>query len=724
MAKLTFQPFSSILNPGFWQKFTSIKLDKLKLNEDPHILYGTYSCNLARDLPCLASFDHTSFDDTPSQTNKFTCSLNGKLICMNLMQDFIDYDKKAFLNSLGQDIWNAICDGTALLDPEKYLSKCGLIVYADLKKYRYYYWFSFPAINHPKEVFLSPGISESRLISDYLNDHEITQLQEQYKHQTETKSFQRGYFIVSHNSSDNLIECHPLSDYHKLDKDSSSLYFAFTDPSADPVHPGWPLRNYLALISVQYQLTQVRIIRIRRGSPANPQSKLELQQSMVLSVTYGKAEHSILEPKNLQCPIVTGWERNESLQMAPKRVNLESVLNPKKIAEDAVNLNLRLMKWRLVPTLNLEGIANTKCLILGCGTLGCHIARGLLAWGVKHISLVDNSKISYSNPVRQSLYTFDDCVQTMGGDDTYKAEAAASSLRRIHPTVQATSHILSIPMPGHHIAKNEIAAIKSDVERLEQLIENHDAVFLLMDTRESRWLPSVVGLSKQKLVINAAIGFDTFLLQRYGIRDYSSATTEHQGDNLLEMSSNHPQASSTKNANQPKPNLLPADKLGCYFCNDIVAPGDSTLDRTLDQQCTVSRPGVSMMVSALAVELLASVMSSSLKSRTPAPIETHNDPSMLYEEDFGSDLGVVPHSIRGNLNRYHMYMPTSPSFNKCSACSQPVVNAYRDQGFEFLHRVFDDPNYLEEIAGLKDLQNVSDDVWALDSDELLFEDSV
>lgn len=59
-----------------------------------------------------------------------------------------------------------------------------------------------------------------------------------------------------------------------------------------------------------------------------------------------------------------------------------------------------------------------------------HIFQG---WGVRNITLVDNGRVSYSNPVRQTLFVFNDCKKTAGG--CLKAQAAAESLKRIFPGV-------------------------------------------------------------------------------------------------------------------------------------------------------------------------------------------------------------------------------------------------------------------------------------------------
>lgn len=63
----------------------------------------------------------------------------------------------------------------------------------------------------------------------------------------------------------------------------------------------------------------------------------------------------------------------------------------------------------------------------------------------------------------------------------------------------ATGYQLSIPMPGHPIPPASVTQAQKDVEQLEALFDAHDAVFLLMDSRESRWLPTVLGASKGKV---------------------------------------------------------------------------------------------------------------------------------------------------------------------------------------------------------------------------------
>ena len=113
---------------------------------------------------------------------------------------------------------------------------------------------------------------------------------------------------------------------------------------------------------------------------------------------------------------------------------MSNTMNTEKLAESAVNLNLKLMKWRIAPNIDLDIVKNKKCLLLGSGTLGCNVARTLLAWGVETITFVDNSKISYSNPVRQSLFVFEDSI---GGPnkDNFKSLRAADNLKKIYPGV-------------------------------------------------------------------------------------------------------------------------------------------------------------------------------------------------------------------------------------------------------------------------------------------------
>ena len=100
------------------------------------------------------------------------------------------------------------------------------------------------------------------------------------------------------------------------------------------------------------------------------------------------------------------------------------------MSDRAISLNLKLMKWRLVPELDLDYISGLKCLLLGAGTLGCSVARVLLGWGIRTITFVDSSVVSPSNTVRQNLYTHEDAVNR-----TPKAEAAKNALLRIHPTL-------------------------------------------------------------------------------------------------------------------------------------------------------------------------------------------------------------------------------------------------------------------------------------------------
>ncbi|XP_076807173.1 ubiquitin-like modifier-activating enzyme ATG7 isoform X1 [Clavelina lepadiformis] len=660
---LQFVPFLSTIESGFWTKLAEAKLNIFKLDDSRKVLNGFYTNSDTEGLPCRHSIDFGAFE-MKNKAPPLCFSSHGGLHNKNTIEDFKSCDKKAILEEEAKLIWNAITSGEAILSPDL-LVRFLLLSFADLKKFMFYYWFAFPAFVHSVPV----TVCHSNLLSDVHNGKFMEALQNAVQLYRKENQFLPNFFIIcspttlfgSCNSELTMTIC-KLKDFELLYQQGHKIIFAYCDPSTIPGYPGWPLRNYLSLIAYHWsaQLSQTVDIICYRDRPQD--GKRNISHSLCFSLNVSTIK---------ECPLnSTGWEKNKANKYGPRRVDLAEDMDPVKLAESSVNLNLKLMKWRLMPSLDLKKISSCKCLLLGAGTLGCNIARALLGWGVTNITLVDYGTVAFSNPVRQTLFEFSDC-STAGGKS--KAPAAAERLKKIFPGVNAEGIELSIPMPGHPISDRaeSVARVKKDVNRIENLVDSHDVIYLLMDTRESRWLPTLLATVKRKFVINVALGFDSYLVMRHGMNS-------HQ---------NIPCSSSSESSDQES-------KLGCYFCNDVVAPGNSMKDRTLDQQCTVSRPGVSMIASALAVELMASIL-----QHPHGPLALPNPGSL--SDEASSCLGPVPHQIRGFLSHNQIFYPTTEAYGKCTGCSDFVVSAYKEKGFQFLLEVFNSPHdYLEDLTGL------------------------
>ena len=68
------------------------------------------------------------------------------------------------------------------------------------------------------------------------------------------------------------------------------------------------------------------------------------------------------------CPSSIGWEVGPVPgKLGPRVAELASSMDPRALAQSAVNLNLGLMRWRAAPALDLERLSSTRCLLLGAG---------------------------------------------------------------------------------------------------------------------------------------------------------------------------------------------------------------------------------------------------------------------------------------------------------------------------------------------------------------------
>lgn len=637
-------PVNSFIDTSFYQRLSDLKLDTLKLSESGiparSILHLD---NIPKQNSVTPLFLNGQSFDVDSQSNyganqDVSIEVRGEIVNFNKLEQMKTLNKHQYLYEQGMKLWE---------DCKKDIHNCFkfyLISFADLKKYQYTYWLMIPS-------FIFKGLTitiEGNLLNRQLNDVR------DWFCQTVNKD---KWVCVMSNS---LIKDYDPGENIGLD---GKIVFIRDTSSIDKI-PSSVTKNILTVIKYNNRkITKLNVYFVRGTDTKSFGYRLKFDDTKMLHFDESQLNFS-------------GWERTTEGKLSPRQIDLSSLIDPLKIAEQSVDLNLRLMKWRIVPALNLDIIKDTKVLLLGAGTLGCYVARTLLGWGVRRITFVDNGIVSHSNLVRQPLFEFNDCGKP-------KAEVAAAALKRIFPLVQSKGVNISIPMIGHPIT-NELREHR-ELDILVELIKNHDVIYLLTDSRESRWLPTVLSNIEGKMVINAALGFDSYLVMRHGIYNNNNNNSNNTSGKLNE-----------------KPT-----RLGCYFCNDIVVPTDSMTLKTLDQMCTVTRPGVALMASSQAVELMVSML-----QRNTA------------QESNGGQcvLGEIPHQIRGFLDKFETLKVESPAYIHCSACSPIIVETCRNNIWDFVKNSLNDNEYIERCSGLLEIkqkmEDIMEDITWISDDEL------
>ncbi|KAK6751196.1 hypothetical protein RB195_002895 [Necator americanus] len=633
MPQAEFVSFCTFIDTTFWAELNRRKLQEWRLDETAREITGSFSLFETVGDCCWLSLGHESFQQGYSN------AYQGQLLLFNTLEKFKGLDRKALLRAEAEKIWNLIESKEWLEHPHR-LTTFTFTAYADLKKYHYYYWNCFPTLCFP---------------SDINEEVALAAVDERLMHY-----FDKNNAHVFLRDSDGNFW--PLSKIMEV-SDPSEVKVVYADPSPKRGHAGWPLRNLIAALAyLKPSWKWCSFISLRGADQLNE-----------FKISWGATEVSGI-------PSCVGWERTNEGKMVPQFADLRRQFDPKKLMEQAVGLNLSLIKWRLVPEMRLERYSSLKVLIFGAGTLGCNVARCLIGWNVKKITFVDNSSVSYSNPVRQSLSEFEDARESRS-----KSETAAAALRRIYPSIDAQAVRMTVPMPGHTVSCSEEAALERDVALVDELVAEHDVIFLALDSREARWLPTVLATKHRKMAFSVALGFDNYVVIRHGVRSSTS---------------NQPSSSGTLSVREGT--VIPYSELACYFCSDVTAPGNSTADRTLDQQCTVTRPGLSMIASGVAVELLSSVLQHPDPLAAPANIGEPDDSSSL--------LGATPHQVRGFLSRFNQMTPCVRRFEKCVACGDIVASEYLSRGAELVKEVMNSPSYLEKLTGLDQLQASIDSV--------------
>ena len=92
------------------------------------------------------------------------------------------------------------------------------------------------------------------------------------------------------------------------------------------------------------------------------------------------------------------------------------------------------MRWRLLPSLDLDTVARTKCLLLGAGTLGCNVARCLMVRRITTVVILEQNVCEQNFKLTITLYAFSGmgCLSNHTPGQFYSVVLQPSSPEPVH----------------------------------------------------------------------------------------------------------------------------------------------------------------------------------------------------------------------------------------------------------------------------------------------------
>ncbi|CAA9988287.1 autophagy-related protein 7, putative [Plasmodium knowlesi strain H] len=469
-----------------------------------------------------------------------------------------------------------------------------------------------------------------------------------------------------------------------------------------------------------------------------------------------------------------GWKRRvgEKGDNSIHKVSLRNFVNRDVVHRIALEQHVKLIKWKILKDLKEEKITSLKVLILGMGTVGCSVARTCVTWGIKHLTLVDNSVVKHSNVGRQSLYTIDD-IEDESKIPVHKVVAAKRGLLKIAPDLNIQARVIDIPMPGHsiYLSNGRISKTREAITHLDNLISNHHVVFLATDSKESRYFPSLLIAEKQyncmkelqcRQKCNQNQGVMThpnvdctnlvhcdyhsdmymYLTKEDNITDEDIRERQTFYNNILtnvKQLAKMPPLGITIALGFESLNIIRHPYLyfkgGCFYCNDLHSPQNSIFGQALDEKCTVTRGGLSSISGGLSVELLMTLTQHPLyffaphtnkdqyvytsqmhmAARNPSKGEAEKVKNRkATSNSLFSCLGATPHILSLNLAEFTMRKIYCSAFDRCMCCSEKVILRYQECPEVFVENVIRDSSVLEKITGIEELREKESEVIMLD----------